>query len=206
MDTPKYRMKVVEDIVRFYMNHNAEPDACDILMEVEGLDMIKKYCEEHNHVRTCEYLRSSASYQPYPEDTHIYRLCFDLYFKFKSYYHALRFALKLDEKKLVYRVMKACQNDKAQLRQNAYLLGWHQYGYDEDEEVTDDEYDDMKVDDEEPEDDDDDDDDDLPEINEIISNQPLCDAFHNLAEDLDVVDPKDPETDIFKEQLVADGM
>ncbi len=50
-------------------------------------------------------------------------ICSNLYLKFKNYYDAIRYALKLDDNKSLMK------------RQCAYLLGWHQYmGYDEDEE------------------------------------------------------------------------
>eukprot|EP01083_Nonionella_stella_P218964 784725_1 len=50
---------------------------------------------------------------------------------------------------------------------------------------------------------DNDDDDEIAEVNEIIGNHGLSEAFHNLARDLDVLDPKDAEQDIFKEQIVG---
>eukprot|EP01083_Nonionella_stella_P132487 402806_1 len=53
-------------------------------------------------------------------------------------------------------------------------------------------------------DDDDEDEDEIAEVNEIIGNHGLSEAFHTLARDLDVLDPKDPEQDIFKEQIVGD--
>merc|ERR1719242_1762143 len=62
--------------------------------------------------------------------------------------------------------------------------------------------DDAKEDNKENEDDDDEED-EVPEVNEIIGNHQLSEAFHSLARDLDVLDPKDAEQDIFKEQIVG---
>ena len=101
-----------------------------------------------------------------------------------------------------------------------YLLGWHQFPYDENEDLDeeneeDDDGDvgmeggDANDDNEnniEENDENDENEDDLPDVNDIISNSQLSETFHNLAKDLDVLDPKDPETDIFKEQLLEDGM
>merc|ERR1712228_284938 len=143
-------------------------------------------------------------------------------------YNAIRFALKLDDKKLVRQVMRSLKERPLMKRQCAYLLGWHQYmGYDENEEdeLSEDEetkypilesnkeiedYEakfikSMNGNDEDNKDDDDDDDDEVPDVNEIIGNHGLSEAFHSLARDLDVLDPKDAEQDIFKEQIVGDA-
>merc|ERR1719242_195447 len=52
-------------------------------------------------------------------------------------------------------------------------------------------------------DDGDDEEEEIPEVNEIIGNHQLSEAFHFLARDLDVLDPKDAEQDIFKEQILG---
>jgi len=223
-------MDVVHEIVEYYMDHNAEADAIDLLLEVERKELIKDFCKEHNHLRVCEYLRSCASFLPPPDDTEIYHICFDLNLKFKSYYNAIRFALKLDDKKLVRQVMRSLKERPLMKRQCAYLLGWHQYmGYDENEEdelseneetnypilESNKEIEDYEIKfsksmnnediDNKDDDDDDDNDDEVPEVNEIIGNHGLSEAFHSLARDLDVLDPKDAEQDIFKEQIVGDA-
>ncbi|ETO05494.1 hypothetical protein RFI_31903 [Reticulomyxa filosa] len=211
----------------FMCHITVEPDACDLLLEVEQLPMISQFFQLENHARVCEYLRSCAPYHPYPEDVEIYRTCFELYFKFKSYYHALRYALRLDDHKLVKRVMKATKHDKVQSRQlalnnqtltiNFYFFilffppllllmynttiiattqinnfkgrrGGRRRRRRSRSRGTEDN-----------------DDDEMPDVNEIISNAQLSEAFRNLAKDLDVLDPKDPQTDIFKEQLLEDA-
>eukprot|EP01083_Nonionella_stella_P213807 770817_1 len=222
-------MKVVDQIVEYYMDHNAEGDAIDLLLEVERKELIKNYCKQHNHRRVCEYLRSCASFLPPPDDIQIYKICFDLYLLFKNYYDALRFALKLDDKKLVRQVMRSLKDRPLMKRQCAYLLGWHQFmGYDENEEdeISETEMDEYPIccndaiedyeiafnkvlngeedDDKKEDNDDDEDEDEIAEVNEIIGNHGLSEAFHTLARDLDVLDPKDPEQDIFKEQIVGD--
>jgi 26S proteasome regulatory subunit N1 len=49
-------VKLVRDIVRHNMKHNAEVEACDLLMEIERLDLLKEYVEEVDHPRVCLYL------------------------------------------------------------------------------------------------------------------------------------------------------
>merc|ERR1719242_12293 len=53
-------------------------------------------------------------------------------------------------------------------------------------------------------DDGDDEEEEIPDINEIIGNHQLSEAFHSLARDLDVLAPKDAVQDIFKEQLLEE--
>lgn len=47
---------LVRDIVRHNMKHNAEVEACDLLLEIERLDLLKEYVEEVDHARVCLYL------------------------------------------------------------------------------------------------------------------------------------------------------
>ncbi len=49
-------LKLAEDIVQFLMKHNAEADACDLLMEIEKLDMLFQYVEKDTYQRVCLYL------------------------------------------------------------------------------------------------------------------------------------------------------
>ena len=49
-------LKLAKDIVVFYMAHNAEADACDLLMEIEHVDMILDYVEKDTYQRVCLYL------------------------------------------------------------------------------------------------------------------------------------------------------
>ena len=41
---------------RVDMTHNAEPEACDLLLEVDQLGDIVKYVDENNYSRVCLYL------------------------------------------------------------------------------------------------------------------------------------------------------
>jgi 26S proteasome regulatory subunit N1 len=43
------------------MKHNAEPEAVDLLIEVERLDLLAPHVNEGNYARTCLYLFSCQS-------------------------------------------------------------------------------------------------------------------------------------------------
>ena len=43
-------------IVPFLLSHNAEPDACDVLVELEALDDLISLVDSNNYQRVCLYL------------------------------------------------------------------------------------------------------------------------------------------------------
>ena len=49
-------MELVKEIVPFNMQHNAECEACDLLMEVERLHTLEEYVDEQVYERVCLYL------------------------------------------------------------------------------------------------------------------------------------------------------
>ena len=48
--------RLTRDIVPYLMQHNAEAEACDLLMEIEKLDQLEQYVEESAYSRVCLYL------------------------------------------------------------------------------------------------------------------------------------------------------
>ena len=53
-------LALAKDIVVFYMAHNAEADACDLLMEIEQVDLLVDYVEKETYQRVCLYLLGSV--------------------------------------------------------------------------------------------------------------------------------------------------
>ena len=56
----EYLMELVKEIIPFNMQHNAECEACDLLMEVERLVTLEEYVDEQAHERVCLYLVRSV--------------------------------------------------------------------------------------------------------------------------------------------------
>jgi len=77
------------------MRHNAEPEAVDLLLELERLDLLPAVCDEANHGRAALYLVSCAAYLAEPEDEAALRCAHSIYIKFHRLPEALRCALKL---------------------------------------------------------------------------------------------------------------
>jgi 26S proteasome regulatory subunit N1 len=51
-------MELVEVIIPYFMKNHEEPEAVDLLMEVEALDKLVKFTSDSNYERVCLYLLS----------------------------------------------------------------------------------------------------------------------------------------------------
>ena len=61
-------MGLVDVIIPYFMNHHEEPEAVDLLMEVEKLEKMLDFTNEHNYERVGLYLLSCAQYAVDPEE------------------------------------------------------------------------------------------------------------------------------------------
>eukprot|EP00271_Cylindrocystis_brebissonii_P003252 TRINITY_DN1402_c0_g1_i1.p1 TRINITY_DN1402_c0_g1~~TRINITY_DN1402_c0_g1_i1.p1 ORF type:complete len:915 (+),score=203.59 TRINITY_DN1402_c0_g1_i1:289-3033(+) len=174
-------MNLVNQIVPFHVKHNAEPDAVDLLMEVDSLPSLEVHITEQNYRRTCLYLTSCASYVPTPDDILTLEVAYRIYYKVKDWPDALRVALRMNNTEYVKRVFREAEGlEKKQLayimaRQGFWLnLEEHSSLADESEREL---------------------------IQEIINNGKLTEGYLALARDLDVMEPKTPD-EIYKTHLV----
>ncbi|VDN96316.1 unnamed protein product [Rodentolepis nana] len=180
-------LELVEKILPYLMDHNAESEAIDLCMEIERLEYLEKYTTELNFQRVCLYLIGCASYIPDPENAKVYRCAQSIYRKYKDLGNALRYALRLNDEALARSIF----NEAASLptskygasgnlvrRQLAYLLGKHQFIVPYEEVLV-----------EEDED-----------LAEMLGNTRLSEHFLSLARELDIMEPKLPE-DVYKQHL-----
>lgn len=49
-------LTLARDVISHNMKHNAEVEACDLLIEIERLDLLLNFVEEVDHARVCLYL------------------------------------------------------------------------------------------------------------------------------------------------------
>uniref|UniRef100_A0A8C5R1N0 26S proteasome non-ATPase regulatory subunit 2 n=1 Tax=Leptobrachium leishanense TaxID=445787 RepID=A0A8C5R1N0_9ANUR len=169
-------LTLVKEIVPYNMAHNAEHEACDLLMEIEQMDMLEKYIDDNAYSKVCLYLTSCVSYVPEPENSSLLRCALSIFRKFNRYPEALRLALILNDMELVEDIFTSCKDVVTQ-KQMAFMLGRHgvYLGLNEDVE----EYEDLT---------------------EIMSNVQLNSNFLALARELDIMEPKVPD-DIYKTHL-----
>jgi 26S proteasome regulatory subunit N1 len=176
-------LKLVEQIVPYHMTHFAEPEAVDLLLEVDQLPILPQYVDEKNYARTCLYLISCCNYLPEPDDTTVLTLSHEIYLKQHKYHDALRVAMMLNDRDVIEKTFVQC-TDELEKKQLCYLLARQGEALNLEEGAC-------AVEDEP-----------LREaLREIISNSKLSEHFLALARDLDVMEPKTAE-DVYKTHLV----
>uniref|UniRef100_A0A667ZRI0 26S proteasome non-ATPase regulatory subunit 2 n=1 Tax=Myripristis murdjan TaxID=586833 RepID=A0A667ZRI0_9TELE len=169
-------LKLVKEIVPYNMAHNAEHEACDLLMEIERLDMLEDYIDENAYAKVCLYLTSCVSYVPEPENSALLKCALNIFRKFNRYPEALRLALMLNDVELVENIFTSCKDIVIQ-KEMAFMLGRHGMFLELNEDVE-----------------------DYEDLTEIMSNVQLNSNFLALARELDIMEPKVPD-DIYKTHL-----
>ena len=76
----------------------AEPEAVDLLLEVEKLDWLGRHVDAANAGRTCLYLTSCCAYLPEADDMAVLRTAYGIHLDRKKYPDAMRLALKMNDK------------------------------------------------------------------------------------------------------------
>ncbi|CAH1404966.1 unnamed protein product [Nezara viridula] len=160
---------LVESIIKFDMEHNAEIQACDLLMEIDRLDMLDKLMDLTNYSRVCLYLINCAVYVEEPERGNIVNGVMNHYMRFKEYPRALCLAMQLNKHDLMIDIFNQCQ-DPLVRKQLAFMVGRQQLS--------------LELSDDLP---------DKSDLTNIMSNAHVNDHFHSLGRELDIMEPKTPE-------------
>jgi len=169
-------LELTKKLIPFMIKNNAEPEACDLLLEIEKTSRIIDYAEPTNYKRICDYLEAVAKYQLTPDDIEIRRIVYDTYTKQAKYTDALRIALVLNDRDLIKQTFSNCQ-DKIVQKQMAIMLGRAFVKLDTSD-----------LDDEDG------------VLSALIGNTKVSEHYLYLAKELDSLDPKTPE-DIYKSHL-----
>ncbi|VVC86660.1 26S proteasome non-ATPase regulatory subunit 2 [Leptidea sinapis] len=172
---PDTLLPLVRDVVTFDMQHSAEIQACDLLMEIDRLDLLTQHMDQSNYPRVCLYLIGCASYVVEPESTQILQGVLDTYLKFGEYPRALLVAMQLHDKAKCEEVFNAC-TDNLVKKQLCYMLA-RQY-------VP------LELEDE--------------DLRTILLNAHINDHFLSLGRELDIMEPKTPE-EVYKTWLESAG-
>ncbi|TKA33769.1 26S proteasome regulatory subunit rpn-1 [Salinomyces thailandicus] len=168
--------QLTRTLVPFFLSHNAEADAVDILSELEMIDEIKQYLDENTYGRVCLYMVSMVPLLTYPDNDRFVRTAHDIYVHYKQLAQAMSLAIKLNDMELI-KADFAATKDKALKRQLAFILGRQRICLDLEGEDAED-----------------------PELQDCINNTKLPEHFKSLAKELNILDPKVPE-DIYKSHL-----
>jgi 26S proteasome regulatory subunit N1 len=168
---------LVKEILPYDIKHNAEAEACDLLLEVDKLDWIKDYVNEDNHSRVCLYLLGFSAYVVDMEELEkILQVTYEIYRECKKLPDALRVAIKMDSPDLISEVFAIASQveDECLKKQLGFILG--------SQKLTLPEY----LDDD--------------TMMAIIGNFKIHEHYLHIAKDLEVLDPKSPD-DIYKNHL-----
>lgn len=185
---------VTEQLVAFFLRHNAEPDACDLLIEVDKVEALveavsKAEADLANSVamgegqglesvidyeRVCRYLTSCVPFEPFPADHRILKVVFAIYLAQDNLPWALITALRLNSPDLIRAVFAATTESAVMRRQLAFMLarqrtaiaGVGRTGAEEEA------------------------------LQEVMFNSKLSQHYLDLARELQILSPRDPE-DIF---------
>lgn len=163
-------------LVPFFLSHNADADAVDILSELEMIESIKDHLDENTYARVCLYMVSMVPLLTYPDNDRFLRTAHDIYVQHKQLTQAMSLAIRLNDTELIKSDFDAA-TDKALKCQLAFILGRQRICLD------------LEGDDAED-----------PELQECLNNTKLPDHFKSLAKELNILDPKIPE-DIYKSHL-----
>lgn len=166
---------IVDAIVPFHMQHNAEPEAIDILIEVQQLSKLldSEHIDEKNYQRVCLYLLGCADYMSDPDDlANLLNTAYNIFLRVDQFPDALRVALRLGSEELVADALQKCK-DPATRKQMGYILARQRFFFEDENDQS---------------------------VNDLIGNSDLNDKFLSLARDLDVMEAKTPE-DIYKSHL-----
>ncbi|KAK8657303.1 hypothetical protein V6N13_035551 [Hibiscus sabdariffa] len=179
-------LNLVEQIVAIHMKHNAEPEAVDILMEVDELhnSVLTGNVDSTNFWRTCLYLISAARFLPQEDRRLALGIACTIYLEVEEFANALQIALFLDDEEVLPRVEEvftSCE-DLLKKKQLCYIFAQHGIYFKLVEDMCWD-TDDRKV------------------LQDIINNTKLSKSYLTLAWNFKVMEPISPDY-IYKAHLL----
>lgn len=115
-------------VAAFSLAHNAEADACDLLIELEALDHLPALTDKVSYSRVCFYILGCAPYVTPPDDLKIYNTAHAIYTTYHQYPSALQVALKLNNHEMIANDFNTCPDPyfpfNSGLFKNSSLSSW----------------------------------------------------------------------------------
>ena len=167
-------IELTRTLVPYFLSHNAEADAVDIMSELEIIQELPKYLDENTYARVCLYMVSMVNLLTYPEDQQFLHTAHDIYKQYNKLPQAMVLAIRLNDFDLIRKDFESTE-DKSMKRQMALLVARQQIWLPS-EDIED------------------------QELTECLSNEKLPEHFKSLAKELNILEPKMPE-DIYKSHL-----
>ena len=169
-------VELARTLVPYFLSHNAEADAVDILSEMERIQEIPQYLDENTYPRVCLYMVSMVNLLTYPEDQQFLRTAHDIYKSYKKLPQAMVLAIRLNDTDLIHQDYESTE-DLALKKQMALLAARQQIWLEPSLEPGTEQ-----------------------DLIACLNNTKLPEYFQTLAKELNILDPKMPE-DIYKSHL-----
>lgn len=96
------------ELIPFFMQHNAEADACDLMIELEIIHRAVEFIDKENYTRVCLYITSCVPYAAPPDDIDILKAAHSIYRKVEQLPQALQISIKLRDMDLIKQDMDSC--------------------------------------------------------------------------------------------------
>ncbi|KNZ81635.1 26S proteasome regulatory subunit rpn-1 [Termitomyces sp. J132] len=174
----------------FFLGHNAEPDAVDLLEELEIIKDIVPLVDENTYARVCQYMIRMVNLLPPPDDVSFLQTAHTIYVQHQRFPEALALAIRLGNPELIREDFNTPGNPLMK-RQLAFLLARAQIPLEWLHPPSEDADGDADVDFQE----------ELPEdLLECLSNSRLSTHFREFGKELGVADAKSLE-DVYKSHL-----
>ena len=121
---------LAEIVVPYFVNHNGETDAVDLLAEMDEIDLLKEYTDASNYDRVCKYIIACAPLLPSMEAKQFLTAAYEILLKNEKYAEALHVAIRLDDKEKMLTLFQTVANDEPMQIQLAYILSEHKLSLD----------------------------------------------------------------------------
>ncbi|CDK26628.1 unnamed protein product [Kuraishia capsulata CBS 1993] len=164
-------LKLALEIVPYFLKHNAEAEAVDLLLEIEAIDKLPQFVDKDTFGRVCLYMVGCVPLLAPPDDLAFLHTAFSIYLSNDQLTQALALAIRLDDESLIKSVFEATTDTHIH-QQLGFILGRQNSCF--------------KWED--------------PTVQECISNVRISEFFNYLVKELNLLQPKLPE-DIYKSHL-----
>ncbi|KAL0083669.1 armadillo-type protein [Phycomyces blakesleeanus] len=158
-------------VVPFFLHHNAEADAVDLLLGLEAIEKLAQFVDKDTYERVCLYMLGCVNLLASPDDVLFMKTARVIYRKQEKYAQALNLSIRMGDMDLIKEDFNSCP-DPLLKKQMAFLLARQQIHIETDD----------------------------VELSECLNNAHLSHHFIALAQELAVLEPKVPE-DIYKSHL-----
>lgn len=164
-------VKLSLQIVPYFLKHNAESEAIDLLLEIEEIEKLPQYVDKDTYSRVCLYMVSCVPLLAPPDDLAFLNTAFSIYLANDKLPQALALAVRLDDDTLIQSVFDATSDELVQ-KQLGFILARQNSCFKVENDA----------------------------VQECISNVKLHEYFKYLVSELNLLQPKVPE-DIYKTHL-----